>query len=177
MTDINSITIVGRLTRDLNGSDQREYAFTPNGQARANISIAVNRSRKQGDQWVDEANYFDVTIWGKSAENLLPYLKKGTRVGVEGYLKQDRWQDKTTGQTRSRVSIVANNIQLLGGNSGNNGGANAAGGYTPRFQPNNQANSFAPSQAQAPSQDFPPYDDQSFGGPASDGGFPEDIPF
>jgi single-strand DNA-binding protein len=67
MTDINSVTIVGRLTRDLNGSDQREYAFTPNGQARANISIAVNRSRKQGDQWVDEANFFNVKIWGKTA--------------------------------------------------------------------------------------------------------------
>ena len=172
MTDINSVTIVGRLTRDLNGSDQREYAFTPNGQARANISIAVNRSRKQGDQWVEEPHYFDVTIWGKSAENLLPYLKKGTRVGVEGYLKQDRWQDKTTGQTRSRVTIVANNIQLLGGNTGNNG-AQAAGGYTPRLQPQQQ-NSFAP----APSQDFPPYEEQSFGGPGpNDGGFPEDIPF
>ena len=83
MTDINSVTIVGRLTRDLNGSDQREYAFTPNGQARANISIAVNRSRKQGDQWVDEANFFNVTIWGKTAENLLPYLKKGKQICVE----------------------------------------------------------------------------------------------
>ena len=77
MTDINSVTIVGRLTRDLNGSDQREYAFTPNGQARANISIAVNRSRKQGDQWVDEANFFNVTIWGKTAfdTNLLAFFE------------------------------------------------------------------------------------------------------
>ncbi|MBQ8014055.1 MAG: single-stranded DNA-binding protein [Treponema sp.] len=168
MTDINSVTIVGRLTRDLNGSDQREYAFTPNGQARANISIAVNRSRKQGDQWVDEANFFNVTIWGKTAENLLPYLKKGKQICVEGYLKQDRWQDKTTGQTRSNVSIVANNVQLLGGNSGN-GGAQSAGGYTPKFQ-QPQQNTFAPSQQDSG------YDEQSFGGP-QDTGFPEDIPF
>jgi single-strand DNA-binding protein len=174
MTDINSVTIVGRLTRDLNGSDQREYAFTPNGQARANISIAVNRSRKQGDQWIEEPHYFDVTIWGKSAENLLPYLKKGTRIGVEGYLKQDRWQDKSTGQTRSRVTIVANNVQLLGGNSGN-GGGQSSGGYAPRFQPQaqqyGQSNGFAPNPVSEPV-----YDDQSFGGPG-DGGFPEDIPF
>ena len=168
MTDINSVTIVGRLTRDLNGSDQREYAFTPNGQARANISIAVNRSRKLGDHWVDEANFFNVTIWGKTAENLLPYLKKGKQICVEGYLKQDRWQDKTTGQQRSNVSIVANNVQLLGGNSGN-GGAQPSGGYTPKFQPQQQ-NSFAPSN------DIPDYGDQSFGGP-QDSGFPEDIPF
>ena len=73
MTDINRVVLVGRLVRDL-GNDQRDFAYTPNGQARANISIAVNRSRKQGDQWVDEANFFDVTIWGKTAENLKPYL-------------------------------------------------------------------------------------------------------
>ena len=174
MTDINSVTIVGRLTRDLNGSDQREYAFTPNGQARANISIAVNRSRKQGDQWVDEANFFNVTIWGKTAENLLPYLKKGKQICVEGYLQQDRWQDKTTGQTRSNVSIVANNVQLLGGNSGN-GGSQSSGGYTQKFQPQGQQfgqpNSFAPNPVSEPS-----YEDQSFGAP-QDGGFPEDIPF
>ena len=178
MTDINSVTIVGRLTRDLNGSDQREYAFTPNGQARANVSIAVNRSRKQGDQWVDEANFFNVTIWGKTAENLLPYLKKGKQICVEGYLKQDRWQDKTTGQTRSNVSIVANNVQLLGGNSGN-GGTQSSGGYTPKFQSQmpgqaqafTQPNSFAPGPSSEPS-----YDDQSFGAP-QDNGFPEDIPF
>lgn len=172
MTDINQVTVVGRLTRDLNGSDQREYAFTPNGQARANVSIAVNRSRKQGDQWVDEANYFNVTIWGKQAENLLPYLKKGKQIAVEGYLKQDRWQDKTTGQTRSSVSIVANNVQLLGGRSEN--GAQSSGGYTPRFQ-NNQAAPQGGFNA-APVQDVPSYDDAGFGGPA-DSGFPEDIPF
>ena len=171
MTDINQVTVVGRLTRDLNGSDQREYAFTPNGQARANISIAVNRSRKQGDQWVDEANYFNVTIWGKTAENLLPYLKKGKQIAVEGYLKQDRWQDKTTGQTRSSVSIVANNVQLLGGRSEN--GTQPSGGYTPKFQNNASAqNGFNA----APAQEMPPYEDSGFGSP-SDGGFPEDIPF
>lgn len=172
MTDINSVTIVGRLTRDLNGSDQREYAFTPNGQARANVSIAVNRSRKQGDQWIDEANYFNVTIWGKTAENLLPYLKKGQQIAVDGYLKQDRWQDKTTGQTRSSVSIVANNVQLLGRKSDN--GAQPAGGYTPKFQNNASAqNGF---NVQNPVQNMQSFEESAYGG-ASDGGFPEDIPF
>lgn len=172
MTDINAVTVVGRLTRDLNGSDQREYAFTPNGNARANISIAVNRSRKQGDQWIDEANYFNVTIWGKQAENLLPYLKKGKQIAVEGYLKQDRWQDKTTGQTRSNVSIVATNVQLLGGKSDN--GSQPSGGYTPKFQGNApvQQNGFNQQSA----QNMPSFEESGFGSP-SDGGFPEDIPF
>lgn len=174
MTDINSVTIVGRLTRDLNGSDQREYAFTPNGSARANVSIAVNRSRKQGEQWVDEVNYFNVTIWGKTAENLLPYLKRGKQIAVEGYLKQDRWQDKTTGQTRSSVTIVANNVQLLGGRSDN--GSQPSGGYTPRFQSNAPSQNASSGQPQQAPSNIPSYEDSGFG-PSSDGGFPEDIPF
>jgi single-strand DNA-binding protein len=169
MTDINNVTIVGRLTRDLNAGDQREFAYTPNGQARANISIAVNRSRKNGDQWIDEANYFNVTIWGKTAENLKPYLTKGKQLIVEGYLKQDRWQDKETGKTRDRVSIVANNVQLLGGRS--DGGAQPSMG-SPRFQQNQAPqNNYGNSVSE-----MPPYEDQNFGG-MGDGAFPEDIPF
>lgn len=176
MTDINSVTVVGRLTRDLNGSDQREYAFTPNGNARANVSIAVNRSRKQGDQWVDEANFFNVTIWGKQAENLLPYLKKGKQIAVEGYLKQDRWQDKTTGQSRSNVTIVATNVQLLGGGRSDNG-SQPSGGYTPRFQNNAPSQNVPNGQpAQNSAANIPSYEESGFGS-SSDGGFPEDIPF
>ena len=64
MTDVNRVNIIGRLTRDI-ASDERSFAYLPNGTARANVSIAVNRSRKNGDQWVDEVSYFDVTIWGQ----------------------------------------------------------------------------------------------------------------
>ena len=135
MTDINSVVLVGRLTRDL-GSDERSFGYAPNGQARANISIAVNRSRKNGDQWVDEVNYFDVTIWGKTAENLKPYLNKGKQIAVDGYLKQDRWEKD--GQKMSRITIVADNVQLLGGKSENDGNNNSSA--VPQFEPaNNQA--------------------------------------
>lgn len=182
MTDVNTVTIVGRLTRDLNAGDQREFAYTPNGQARANISIAVNRSRKQGEQWVDEANYFNVTIWGRTAENLKPYLTKGKQIAIEGYLRQERWQDKETGKTRDRVSIVANNVQLLGGAAGNSTGGNfgagrtenagqPAGGYQPRFQ----ANPAAQNNGYDPMGSSQPYGDQGFNN--VDSGFPEDIPF
>ena len=166
MTDINHIVIVGRLTRDL-GTDERSFAYLPSGQARANVSIAVNRSRKQGDQWVDEANFFDVTIWGKTAENLKPYLTKGKQIAVDGYLKQDRWEKD--GQKQSRVSIVANNVQLLGGRS-DGGPQQQSGGYTPRF-----SQSSAPQQNMGMGADAGYDMGQSYG--ASDGGFPEDIPF
>ena len=67
MTDVNSVNIIGRLTRDLGEND---FGYVGNGQARANVSIAVNRSKKQGEEWVNEVSYFDITIWGKTAENL-----------------------------------------------------------------------------------------------------------
>lgn len=162
MTDINNVNIIGRLTRDI-GSDDRSFGYLPSGMARANVSIAVNRSRKNGDQWVDEVNYFDVTIWGKTAENLKPYLQKGKQIAVDGYLKQDRWEKD--GQKFSRVTIVANNVQLLGGKS-ESGSQQPSGGYTPRFQQNNAA---------AQQNEIPSYDGQGFGG--NDGSFPEDIPF
>ena len=154
MNDTNIVVEVGRLTRDL---DERDFAYTPAGTARANISIAVNRSRKQGEQWVDETSFFDITLWGKTAENLRPYLTKGKQVAVKGYLKQDRWEKD--GQKFSKVCIVAEDIQLLGDKSdGGNGYAQQGGSYAPpqqTYTPNAQAQGFA----------------------ASADGFPEEIPF
>src|SRR5574344_2839743 len=113
--DMNHVFLIGRLTRDV-GADERSFAYVGNGQmARANVSIAVNHSVKKGDQWEDEVSYFDVTIWGKTAENLKPYLLKGKQIAVDGALKQDRWEKD--GQKFSKVTIVADNVQLLGGKS------------------------------------------------------------
>ncbi len=161
MTDTNTVVLVGRLTRDL-GTDERSFGYTSNGQARANVSIAVNRSRKNGEQWVDEVNYFDVTIWGKTAENLKPYLTKGKQICVEGYLKQDRWEKD--GQKMSKVSVVANNVQLLGGKGD---GVTPVSNGAPKFQPvdNTQSNAGYSNN----------YTPEPFGDTGSD--FPEDIPF
>ena len=76
MTDLNHVVLIGRLTRDL-GSDERSFGYVQQGIARENVDIAVNRSKKQGDQWIEEVSYFQVTIWGRTAENLKPYLVKG----------------------------------------------------------------------------------------------------
>lgn len=114
--DLNKVYLIGRLTQDC-GSDERSFGYVGNGQARANISIAVNHSKKEGDNYVDEADFFNVTIWGKLAENLKPYLTKGKQICVEGHLKQDRWEKD--GQKQSRISIQADNVQLLGGKGEN----------------------------------------------------------
>ncbi len=163
MTDLNHVVLIGRLTQDL-GSDERSFGYVGNGQARANVSIAVNRSKKNGDQWVDEVNYFNITIWGKTAENLKPYLTKGKQICVEGHLKQDRWEKD--GQKQSRVTIVADQVQLLGGRGDNSQGSGSAGG-APRFQPVNNAGQNSGFQGG--------YSSEPYGDTGSD--FPEDIPF
>ena len=125
--DINRVIIIGHLTRD------EEVTYTPGGMAIGKISVAVNRRVKKGQDWVDEANYFDVSIFGKQAEGLKPYLTKGKQIAVDGFLKQDRWEKD--GQKHSAVKIVANDIQLLGGRDGgsqNNGGYDdGSAGYDP----------------------------------------------
>ena len=112
MTDLNHVVVIGRLTKSL---DDSNFGYLQSGTARANISLAVNRSRKDGDQWVDDVSFLDVTIWGKTAENLKPYLQKGKQVAIDGYLKQDRWEKD--GQKFSKVYIVANSVQLINNTS------------------------------------------------------------
>ena len=168
MTDLNHVVLIGRLTQDL-GSDERSFGYVGNGQARANVSIAVNRSKKEGDQWVEEVNYFYVTIWGKTAENLKPYLTKGKQICVEGHLKQDRWEKD--GQKQSRVSIVADNVQLLGGKSDSDNSASTSS-YAQQYE--EQQNPFKKS---APT--FKPVNNQqtTTEQPTLGDDFPEDIPF
>lgn len=106
MTDINKVVIAGRLTREA------ELSYTQNGTAICKISMAVNRSVKKNDQWSDEANFFDATIWGKRGESVSKYLEKGKQIVVEGELRQERWE--TDGQKRSKVTIHVDNIQFFG---------------------------------------------------------------
>jgi single-strand DNA-binding protein len=143
MADINHVVLVGRLTRNA------ELKYTNNGAAVSKFSIAINQRRKKDDQWVDESHFFDIVLWGKSAESINQYLVKGKQVGIEGQLRQNRWEQE--GQARSKVEIFATNVMLLGG---------APGGRQ----------SAAPSEARAGGSD------QAEGGPAPDT-FEDDIPF
>lgn len=117
--DINCVVVTGRLVRDA------ELKMTNGGMAITSFSIAVNRSVKTGDEWKDEAQFFDVTLFGKQGEVLHPYLVKGASICVDGELKQDRWEKD--GKTNSKISIVGNSVKLMGGSKGGNHSSNSEG--------------------------------------------------
>ena len=105
----NTTTIIGNLTRD------PEVRYTPKGTAVAEIGLAVNRiySGEDGEK-KEETPFVDVTLWARQAEVAGQYLKKGRPVFIEGRLQLDTWDDKQTGQKRSRLRVVSENLQLLG---------------------------------------------------------------
>lgn len=116
MSDINKVILVGRLPKDM------ELSYTQSSSAIGKFSLAVGRRYKKGESVVDESFFFDCTLFGKSAEALKQYLRKGKQVAVEGSLKQDRWEKD--GQKHSRVSIICSSVQLLGGKQEGSGGEN-----------------------------------------------------
>jgi single-strand DNA-binding protein len=124
MTDLNHVITIGRLTRDIS---ERDFAYTTGGTARLNLSIAVNRSEKRNGAWQDKVSYFDVTVWGKTAETIKAFLYKGKQIAIEGYLDQQRWEKD--GIKYSKVVIIADRVQLLGGNEQQS--APQAQGYAP----------------------------------------------
>lgn len=157
MADLNRVMLIGRLTRDA------ELKYTSGGMAVCKFSIAVNKFRKNGDQRVEEANFFDIVLWGRSGEALNQYLVKGKQVAVDGELHQNRWEQD--GQPRSKIEIIAANVQLLGGNSG--------GGYSGSTQMKPQS---SPEDGWQRGGEQKPRDYQDME-PSSDSDFPDDIPF
>ena len=167
-SDMNIVALVGRLTRDA------EIAYLASGTAAVTLAVAVNRSRREGDQFVSEVNYFDLVYYGKSAEAVKQYLTKGKQIAVQGSLKQDRWEKD--GQKFSKVRVIVNSLELLGGRSDNGGQqsyGSPSGGYQPR------ADYGAGRSSGAETGGFKPQSgaavENSFGGEST--GFPEDIPF
>lgn len=160
MADVNHVVLIGRLTRD------SELKYTSGGMAVCKFAIAINKRRKQGEQWVDEVNFFDIVLFGRSGESLNQYLLKGKQVAIEGELHQNRWEQD--GQPRSKVEINATNVQLLGGNPGSQTQGNTNSGYNSQ-----ESSSAAPYQKRqnAASRPEPDMDDSI---PPD---FPDDIPF
>lgn len=107
MKDINTVTLTGRLTRAM------EIKYTPSGVPVGKFSLAVNRNKKQGDKWVDEASFFECALFGKSSESLAQYLIKGKQVAISGEMRQERWTSQD-GQNQSRVVVVISSISLMG---------------------------------------------------------------
>lgn len=158
--DLNKVILIGRLTHDA------VLKYNTKGTAIAAVSLANNRSVKRNDNWETEVSYFDADIFGKTAENLKPYLIKGKMILIAGHLKQDRWEKD--GQKFSRIKIEVEEVLLLGGNSSENPNS-SNGGTQPQFSamPQNQV---TPPQT-APAAPAP--DPSLF----SNDDFPEDIPF
>lgn len=114
MASFNKVVLVGNMTRDA------EVRYTPGGTAVAEIGLAVNR------QWFDKASnsrreevtFVDVTLWGRMAEVAAEYTGKGSQVLIEGRLQTDSWEDRQTGQKRSKLKVVAEMFTMLGSKGG-----------------------------------------------------------
>jgi single-strand DNA-binding protein len=116
MANFNRVILMGRLTRDI------ELRYTATQLAVTDIGLAVNDRRKNAQgEWVEETTFVDVTLWGRTAEVASEYLKKGSSVLIEGRLKLDSWEGND-GQKRSKLRVVGERMQMLGGRDGGGGG-------------------------------------------------------
>ncbi|MEN3942203.1 single-stranded DNA-binding protein [Prosthecobacter sp. SYSU 5D2] len=196
MASLNKVMLIGNLTRD------PEVRYTPKGSAVCDMAIAVNRRYlTDSGERQEEVTYLDIVLWGKTAELAGQYLAKGRSVFIEGRLQMDTWEDKATGQKRSKIRVVAENMQFLdskgaGGpaGGGGGGGGNYAGdddGYSaPPAQQRRPAGGGGyggggggggyqrPAQQQKPAQRPAPAQQDDFGeGPITEGMEDDDIPF
>jgi single-strand DNA-binding protein len=131
MANLNKVMLIGNLTRD------PELRVTPKGTAICQFSLAVNRKfRDESGADREEVTYVDIEAWGKSGENIAKYCTKGRPLFVEGRLRLDQWEDKTTKEKRSRMKVVCDNFQFLGSGRGDGaapgGGEGGEGGSAPR---------------------------------------------
>ena len=123
LLQLNDVRLVGRLTRD------PEVRYTPKGSAVADLGIAVNRQYTlDNGEKREEVTFVDVTFWGRTAEVAGEYLKKGRPVFIEGRLQLDTWDDKQSGQKRSKLKVIGEMMQMLGSRPGAGGYADEGGG-------------------------------------------------
>lgn len=117
MASLNKVMLIGNCTRD------PEVRYTPKGTAVTDLGLAINRfyTTDSGEKQ-EETTFVDVTLWGRTAEIAAEYLKKGKPVFIEGRLQLDSWDDKQTGQKRSKLKVVGDGLQLLGSRDGGGGG-------------------------------------------------------
>lgn len=139
MASYNRVILVGNLTRD------PELRYIPSGTAVSEIGLAVNDRVKKGDQWVDETTFVDITLWARTAEVANEYLSKGSSVLIEGRLKLDSWEKD--GQKRSKLRVVADKMQMLGGRGGGGGGSRSRSDSDPYSAP---AEEYSPAGGPSP---------------------------
>lgn len=197
MASLNKVFLLGNLTRD------PDLRALPSGAAVCEFGIAVNRRYTAGNgQEVEEPCFVDIVVWGRSAESCRQFLEKGSQVMIEGRLQLDQWEDRNGGGKRSRLRVVAEQVQFLsrrpggdgqsGGGNYNQGYDNSYGGQMPQgggsygqprqYQPRQSQGGMmprAPQQSQgamprAPQPEMPPMPDSAFN---PDEGMEDDIPF
>ena len=129
MASFNKVILVGNLTRD------PELRYTPKGTAIAKIGVAVNRvwTNEAGEK-KEEVTFVDVDVFGRTAENVGQYMRKGRPILIEGRLRLDQWDDKQTGQKKSKLGVVAETVQFLGSAPGGGEGGASAPAAAPRAQ-------------------------------------------
>lgn len=154
MANLNKVLLMGNLTRD------PEVRYTPKGTAVAELGLAVNRQyTAENGEKREETTFVDVTLWGRQAEVAGEYLKKGRPVFIEGRLQMDSWEDKTTGQKRTKLKVVAEGMQLLGSAGGGAGGGRGSSsgegeiGEMPREYRESRSTSRPPSRPIKPPVD------------------------
>jgi single-strand DNA-binding protein len=149
MANFNKVILAGNLTRD------PELRYTPKGSAVTEIGLAINRSWKtESGENKEEVTFVDVVAYGRTAEVIAQYLKKGRPLLVEGRLKLDTWDDKQTNQKRSKLRVVCDNFQFL------DSGRTGEGGAAPPAPPRPRAAASAPPPPQAAEgEDGPPEED------------------
>jgi len=155
MANFNKVILIGNLTRD------PELRYTPKGMAIAKVGLAINRNwTSEGGEKKEEVTFVDVDIFGRTAENVAQYMKKGRPIMIEGRLRLDQWDDKQTGQKRSRLGVVAETVQFLGSPGGGSGGGEG-GDSAPA--PRRSAAPSAPAPASPSAEpDMPSDDDVPF---------------
>ena len=170
MASLNKVMLIGNLTRD------PEKRYTPAGMAVSDVGIAVNRKFKAANgEMKDEVCFVTVTLWGKTAENVVEYKRKGDPIFVEGRLKLDQWEKE--GQKFSKLTVVGESVQFL--SRGNASGGGQGGGAPRRSTEYGDAPDGGGDQVSHDMQEEPPAPRASGGMPPGRGGDekPDDLPF
>jgi len=155
MPNLNKVMLIGNLTRD------PEVRYTPKGSAVTDIGLAINRNYTLDDgEKREETTFVDVTFWGRQAEVIGEYMKKGRPMYVEGRLNLDQWEDKTSGQARTKLKVVGEGFQFLGGRDDNSGGGQPQQPQYQQAPPQQQASPPQP-QASPPQQQASPPQQQA----------------
>ncbi len=158
MASFNKVILVGNLTRD------PEVRYTPSGTAVTDIGLAVNNRwfDKQSNAWREEPVFVDVTLWARQAEVAGEYLSKGRQVLIEGRLQLDQWDDKETGQKRSKLKVVGENMKMLGSRGESQGGGSALSASPSASESSGQSGPYQPEATQESPPSPPPDDDVPF---------------